>query len=200
MNIRKVITVRYLTGNENRPLSRPHKIQKITDQKGTVRYSTMNNSREIDPVTFTLQWKKQSYEPKIVRKQESTWEIIRVKFVLMSDKYSRPKRVYKITTGDVVTYAPIGVKGTARRINPILFITEWEHGPTPTPQPPRKLCDVSLKKLGYSIEQIKEIRGRNFSAKDVKIVRNKLKISTTEARDLLIKHNGSRHLIYKSLT
>jgi hypothetical protein len=139
----------------------------------------------------------------------TVWEYIRVKFLPGTDpkgkrtKMSRPKRIYKITYFDedgVITdtqFAPAGVKGTSRRIEATTFITEWEHGPTPTPKPLNKYSDTQLKQLGYSPDEIFHIRERRFSSKDIKLVSHNLKISREEAKVLLTEHKGNRHAIYK---
>jgi hypothetical protein len=148
--------------------------------------------------------------------KETVWSYIRVKFIPGTDpkgkrtKYSRPTRIYKIEylEENVIVkteYAPTGVKGTIRRINSSTFITEWEHaGKTPTPRPLRKYNDEYLKKLGYSVEEIRKIRGKNFSSKDVKIICNRIKdketnkrMSREKAKELLIANNGNLHLVYK---
>jgi hypothetical protein len=148
--------------------------------------------------------------------KETVWSYIRVKFIPGTDpkgkrtKYSRPTRIYQIEyfeEGSVikVEYAPAGVKGTIRRIDPSSFITKWERaGKTPTPKPLRKYNDEYLKKLGYSIEEIRKIRERNFSSKDVKIVCNRMKdkktgkrMSREEAKKLLTDNKGNLHLVYK---
>lgn len=141
--------------------------------------------------------------------KKTVWEYIRIKFKPGTDpkgkrtKFSRPIKIYKITIthedgSETFEFAPSGVVGTSRRIDPGTFITEWERaGHTPTQRPLRKYCDESLKKLGYSIEEIKGIRGRNFSAKDVNLVFRNLKISKEEAKTLLTEHKGNRHEIYR---
>jgi hypothetical protein len=148
-----------------------------------------------------------------MNKITTVWQYIRVKFKPGTDKkgrrqkFSRPQRIFEITctqeqeNKEIKTwkeYAPTGVKGTAKRITSSDFVTEWERsGPTPTPRPLRKYDDMTLKKMGHSIEQIKVIRGRNFSAKDVKIITHKIGCSNTEAKELLKKYNGNRHAIYE---
>lgn len=146
----------------------------------------------------------------------TVWEYIRVKFKPGTDpkgkrvKFSRPKRIYQITTKIIdkdnietvtVEYAPVGIKGTAERIDQNDFILEWVHGPRPTPRPSAKYTDEQLKEWGYSDELIKKIR-RNYSSKDVKLLCNRLKndegkrLSREEARELLDKHKGKRHEIF----
>lgn len=150
-----------------------------------------------------------------MNKTITVWNYIRVKFLPGTDpkgkreKLSRPKRIFQIIYDEYkndelintrIEYAPAGVKGTSRRIDPTTFTTTWENaGKTPTPRPLRKYNDEKLKELGYSISEINKIRERNFRAKDVKVVAKKLKIKTSEARNLLIKHNGSMQKVYNSI-
>lgn len=133
------------------------------------------------------------------------WKYIRVKFKPgcgpgreKAEKYSRPKRIYKITYSDNhVEYAPTGVIGTIKRYNEQDFITEWERmGKTPLEKPLRKYSDDALRYYGYSKEEIIKIRKRNFSSKDIKIIRNHLRIKTSEARTLLEKYDGKKHALY----
>lgn len=214
MNNRKVISVRYLNSDVEHPLSRPHKLQRITDKDGKVHYYTMNSRLrsefEIDPAKFVTKWEKTFPQQKVSTKVESIWEVIRVKFKPAGErtKFTRPARIFKITTGDQITYAPKGVKGTIKRLNSDDFITEWPRaGKTPTERPLRKYCDESLKKMVhtidqdgtthcYTIEDIRVIRERNFSAKDIDMVSKNLSITRAEARKLLEENGGHKHKIY----
>lgn len=199
---RTVITVRYL--NKNGTLSRPHKIQKIITKEGDFKYFNMNNKWEIDPSTFTTNWvekNKKQVPPKI--KPTTIVEVIRVKFHVKKkdiQTLSKSTRIYKLTTGDKIEYKRYNSnKNYGAPLNPSEFITEWKKGPTPTPKPLRKYSDIELQKRGYTIDQIKEIRGRSYSAKDVKTFRQRMgglkKFSAKEAREQLDKHKTINNAI-----
>lgn len=194
---RKVISVRYLNKSEEHPLSRPHKIQRITKADDSVHYYTMNNSREIKPEEFVTTWDKKPKQTST--KATAKWEVTRVKFVNPeTGKLSRPKKVYSITLGNDVQYAPYGEKNTGKRIDVSQIVITWKNaGHTPTSKPLRKYCDESLKSMGYTIEEIRKIRERNFSSKDIDLVAKNLGIKRSEAKELLVESNGNRHKIYK---
>jgi len=191
---RIVIRVRYR--NQSGTLSRPHKIQKI-EVKGVWKYFTMNRSREIDPTLLVFKWedKNRKIQPVVV-KETSIREIIRVKFHTTKNgesKLSRPVRVYKITTKDVVKYIKYPSVGYAKEINPKEFVTDWKRGKTPRQKPLRKYTKDQLKQLGYSIDEIAKLH-RGFSAKDVSTLRRRMGgtkvISGDIARKLLTNHGG----------
>lgn len=130
-------------------------------------------------------------------KNITVWEYIRIKFKQRT-KASRPTRVYKIThKNGTIEYAPAGVKGTSRRLKVEDLILTWEGGQTPLPRPLRKYDDATLMKRGYSIEEIRTIRERPFSSKDIDLVAKNLKIKRPKAKELLIEHKGNRHKIYE---
>lgn len=183
---REVIVVRYLNNNMDYPYSRPHKVQKITDED-KVKYFTMNESSEINPETFTTTWPKKLFASnRATTSQKAEWELTRIRFQKKTkDGYTRPKRVYKITLNGVVEYAPL--KGTSKRYNPTEFIVDWERGPRPTPKPSRKYSKEQLKEFGYSDELIKKIH-RGFSSKDIDSIAKKLGKSRKESCELLEKY------------
>lgn len=203
--MRKTITVRYLKSDKT--LSRPHKILKVINKEGKLEYWTLNQQNQLDPSTFVTNWEnKKSFKTDSKVTINSIWEYIRIKFKpgcgpgrAKSTIFSRPQKIYKITTGELIEYAPAGVKGTLRRLDVNDMIFEWERaGKTPTERPLRKYDDATLRKRGYTIEEIRKIRERNFSAKDIKLVAKKLKLKNAEARELLIKHNGKKHKLYET--
>ena len=67
------------------------------------------------------------------------------------------------------------------------ILTEWEHGPTPTPKPSRKYTKEQLKSFGYSDEIIFVIH-RGYNAKAVDSVCKRLDCTRKEAKELLDKY------------
>lgn len=150
-----------------------------------------------------------------------TEEVIRVRFLRDGKAPSRPKRIRRVIfevpdkkgkkteirkyfsmQSPITRNARYDKEGKVVRdglvimfneINPDLFITEWEKGPTPAPKALRKYNDEQLKAMGYSIAAITDIRGRTYRAKDVAVMYSKLKgeINNRKIRKLLDDCDGS---------
>lgn len=164
--------------------------------------------------------------PKIKHMRRTVWNYIRVKFLPGTDLrgkrngMSRPTRIYEISIFETdektnkekfigKEYAPSGIKYTSKRIDPTTFVTTWERtGKTPNPKPLKHYSDQSLKKLGYSVSEVRTIRTRCFSARDIKLVCKRLGIKSTyskkgerltsasdQAKALLNEYNGKKYLI-----
>lgn len=203
---RSILRVRYR--NSNGSLSRPHKIQKIIDTEGKTLYFTMGNSRKIDSSTFVTKWKdKKAKKPIVTKKLTTTTETILVRFKdprKAGNGLSRPTRIYKLTTGDLVEYKHYNPnKNFSSAIDPSDFITEWEKGKTPTPRPLRKYNNEKLKEMGYNATEIHEIRGRTYSAKDVKKMRKALggtKLISGDAARVILDKYGNIHKAYMGMS
>jgi hypothetical protein len=87
------------------------------------------------------------------------------------------------------------IKGSNNKLNPKLFITEWEKGPTPTPKPLRKYNDEQLLDLNYTYEQIKDIRNKPWRSKDVKTLHSQLKFTYKKCRELLEEYGNIKTIL-----
>jgi hypothetical protein len=169
--------------------------------EGNVKYLTMNSKYEKDPSTFTTENIYPKDKKPTVKTEETTiTKVIRVRFKDSRKKgngLGRPTRLYELTTGDKVEYKRYNPnKNFSSAVDPNDFITEWERGKTPTPRPLRKYNNEKLTEMGYTMAEIHDIRGRTYSAKDIKKLRKALggtkQCSADEARKYLDEH-GSYH-------
>jgi hypothetical protein len=197
MKNKTVLSVRFR--NQSGTLSRPQTIRKVTtekDDKTTVEYFTMSGKCKLDRESFVFTIKKKGEKSTLTLATTDKVEVIRVKFKNADDSLSRVTRIYKITVGDKTVYRDYKPNYIfSLDINPNKFVTDWEHGPTPTPRPFTKCSDTELLKSGYTEDEFVSLRKRKFSAKDVSNLRKLVgmkNISNDEARATLTEC-GSVH-------
>jgi hypothetical protein len=178
---------------------------KEDDARVSIIYKTLNESRIIDPATFVTHWEVPPPIEKVQVKNDSEWEVIRVKQVIEPDnkepRLSRPRRLWMVTTGDhTVYYKYDGIKkGNLIPVVEENIVKTWNKGLTPRPKPLRKYTKDQLRAWGYSEEQIEKAY-RGFSSKDINLVSKKLStpkdpVKFAQARLLLEKY-GSCHKVY----